>query len=48
VEVILAGAGMLACMALMMVVIPLGRWLIGRARSGSAEPSRAPDGQEDR
>jgi hypothetical protein len=45
-NMLLAGAGMVACLALIMVVIPLGRKLIGRAGS-HADESRDPGGQED-
>jgi hypothetical protein len=46
-EILLAGAGMLACLVLMMAVIPLGRRLFGRAGSGSGEDGREADDQED-
>lgn len=35
-ELLLAGAGMVACMALMMVVMPLGRKILDWARGGAA------------
>ncbi len=38
-EVLLAGVGMLACMALMMVVIPLGVKVVRRVRPGSTGPT---------
>ena len=38
-EVLLAGVGMLACMALMMVVIPLGVKVVRRVRPGTTKPT---------
>jgi hypothetical protein len=38
-ELLLVGVGMLACMALMMVVIPLGVKVVRRVRPGTTKPT---------
>lgn len=47
-ELILAGAGMLGCLVLMMLVMPLGRRFIGWARSGGTEEGPTDGGEEGR
>jgi hypothetical protein len=42
-ELLLVGVGMLACMALMMVVIPLGVKVVGRVRLGTTKPTPGDD-----
>jgi hypothetical protein len=48
-EMVLAGLGMLACLAVMMVVMPLGMKAVGRLRGRAAKPEerQAPHSQDE-